>query len=224
MTILAATEWPSNAELIADCHRLGYLRDSDHVLDPTYENGTWWNQWRPEKLTACHRASDGSDFRHLPFPDGTFDAIAFDPPYVCPGGRKTSTIKDFHARYGMAEGSYDDPDFTNPAELQQIINDGLTEMHRLVIPAVRRKYEPAKPGANGVVLVKCKDYIWSGYYWPGAHYTAQHAIQLGFVIEDRFEFLSDPGPQPTVNPDGSPRRQVHARRNLSTLLVLRRMP
>lgn len=218
--VLAAAEWPTNAELIADVARLGYLRDTDHVLDPTYELGVWWQQWRPEKLTAHYRAQDGSDFRHLPHPDGAFDAVAFDPPYVCPGGRKTSTIKAMHRRYGMAEGGYEDPDFRTPDQLQAIINDGLTEMHRLVRRSQFKKMHRNAP--NGIVLVKCKDYIWSGQYFPGAHNTLAHALSLGFVLEDRFEFIGDPGPQPTVNPDGTPREQKHARRNHSTLLVLRK--
>lgn len=200
--VMAATSWPSNADLIADCHRLDYLRDSDHVLDPTYEKGNWWKKWRPEKLTTHHRAVDGSDFRNLPYPDGTFDAIAFDPPYVCPGGRKTSNIKKMHDAYGMNEGGCDDPDFRTPTELQAIIDGGLIEMRRLV----KRR---------GIVLVKCKDYIWSGRLWIGTHHTLTQAISLGFEPVDRLEHIGTPGPQ-------SQTRQVHARRNLSTLHVLRK--
>lgn len=222
MTVLAAHNWATNAELIADCHQLGYLRDTDTVLDPTYGQGTWWNVWRPAKLTAFCRAEDGSDFRHLPRCDATFDAIAYDPPYVCPGGRSTSTIGEMHDRYGMNEGGSTDPAFRTPEELQQIINDGLTEMWRLVKPAACRALTADRP--NGIVLVKCKDYIWSGRLFPGTYHTLRHAETLGFVCEDRFEHLGSPGPQPTLNPDGTPRRQVHARRNLSTLLVLRRPP
>jgi hypothetical protein len=210
---LAADRWPTNGHLIAAVAELGYLRASDSILDPTYENGTWWKQWRPPMLTTHHRAKDGTDFRDLPYSDATFDAIAFDPPYVCPGGRKTSTIQPMFDRYGMNEGGSADPEFRTPAELQEIINDGLTEMYRLVRPAQRRSLHPEGP--NGVVLVKCKDYIWSGQYWPGAHLTLAHALNVGFVIEDRFEHVGTPGPQ-------SQKRQVHARRNLSTLLVLRR--
>lgn len=212
--ILAATAWPSNAELIADIHQLGYLRDTDHTLDPTYGQGTWWKTWRPEKLTAHHRAADGSDFRHLPHPDGTFDVVAYDPPYVCPGGRATSTIADMHDRYGMNEGGCADPDFTTPDQLQQIINDGLTEMARLVQPAATRALTADRP--NGIILVKCKDYIWSGRLHEGVHHTRIHAERLGLVVEDRLEHIGRPGPQ-------SQTRQVHARRNLSTLLVLRRL-
>ena len=242
--ILAAFAWPTNAELIADCHTLGYLRDGDHVLDPTFENGVWWKAWRPEKLTTHHRAEDGSDFRSLPYPDGTFDAVAYDPPYVCPGGRKTSTIKEMHDRYGMNEGGFEDPAFSTPAELQALINEGLTEMHRLARPSQFKKLHPTAP--NGVVLVKVKDYIWSGQFFPGTHHTLVHALTLGFTIEDRFEMFGDPGPQPLTRPVcancGYRRRktdtaclkcgeeetadllidQVHARRNLSTLFVLRR--
>lgn len=206
--VIAATAWPTNAELIADVARLGYLLDTDHVLDPTYENGVWWKQWRPEKLTTHHRAVDGTDFRALPHPAATFDAVAYDPPYVCPGGRATSTVKAMHDRYGMNEGGAADPDFRTPAELQQIINDGLTEMVRVVKP-------------RGIVLVKCQNYIWSGRLWEGAELTRAHALELGCSVVDRLEHLGRPGPQPTVNRDGTPRRQVHARRAHSTLFVLR---
>lgn len=212
--IQAAQRWPTNGDLIADCHQLGYLRDDDHILDPTFGKGTWWRKWRPEKLTTCNRSQDGSDFRSLAFPDGSFDAITFDPPYVCPGGRKTSTIHAMLDRYGMNEGGSADPDFRTPAELQAIINAGLTEMFRLVRPAQRHGLHPT--GANGVVLVKCKDYIWSGQFWPGTHHTLNYALHLGFRLEDRLEHIGDPGPQ-------SQKRQCHARRNLSTLFVLRKM-
>lgn len=218
--VCAVTMWPTNAELILACHRMGYLLDTDHVLDPTYENGVWWKLWRPERLTTHHRAVDGSDFRQLDYPAGTFDAIAYDPPYVCPGGRKTSTIKATHARYGQDEQvsllePVADPMFRNPAELQTIINDGLTEMLRLVKPRATKK-------RGGIVLVKCMNYVWSGELWPGAEKTLRHAEGLGFDLVARMEKVKlSLGPQPTVNPDGSPRPQKSPRGNTSTLFVLR---
>lgn len=193
--VLAAHNWTTNGHLIADCHRLGYLRDDDHILDPTYEKGTWWKVWRPEKLTWHNRDLDGTDFRALPYPDGAFDAIAYDPPYVCVGGRTTTGIPEMHNAYGMEDAP------RTPALLQQLINDGLTEMFRLVKP-------------NGIVLVKCQDYISSGRLWVGTHHTLTHAIALGFEPVDRMEHYGGVRPQPPG------RRQVHARRNLSTLFVL----
>jgi len=201
-----AAQATTNAPLIADVARL-YIPDNALVLDPTYGEGTWWKVYRPTNLVTKHRPSDGSDFRALPESDDTYDVTAYDPPYVCPGGRKTSTLAGFHDRYGMAEG-HADPMFSTPAELQAIINDGLTEMVRITKP-------------RGLILVKCQDYIWSGKLWVGTHHTLTHAIDLGCELVDRFEMITSPRPQPTTNRDGSERRQVHARRNLSTLFVLR---
>lgn len=194
---MAATRWATNAHLIADCARLGYLRAEWITLDPTYGSGTWWKQWRPDLLTVHNRDLDGSDFRSLPcWDDNTFDAIAYDPPYVSKGGRATSGIKEMDRRYGQEDAP------ATPALLQDLINDGLTEMARIVKP-------------KGIVLVKCQDYISSGKLWIGTHHTLCHALDLGFTVIDRMEMVTSPRPQP---PD---RRQVHARRNLSTLLVFR---
>lgn len=66
---------------------------------------------------------------------------------------------------------------------------------------------------RGLVLVKCQDYITSGRLWPGTHHTTTRGLELGLRLVDRLEYLTSPRPQP------SGRRQVHARRNLSTLLV-----
>ena len=68
----------------------------------------------------------------------------------------------------------------------------------------------------GLILVKVQDYISSGKFFPGTHYTLTQALNLGCEIVDRFERTQ---PHPRPQPPG--RRQVHARRNLSTLFVLR---
>lgn len=82
----------NNAELIADLAELGYL--SGRVLDPTYGLGRFWNQHRPDDLTAVdidpRRGVIRADFRSLPFSDNTFNACTFDPPYKLNG---TSTCK-----------------------------------------------------------------------------------------------------------------------------------
>ena len=49
--VLAAGDWPSNADLIADVARL-YIRDDDRVMDVTYGRGTWWQRFRPPGLVA----------------------------------------------------------------------------------------------------------------------------------------------------------------------------
>lgn len=201
--VRAATRWRSNAHLVEDLVRLGYLHSDWDVLDPTFGSGNWWKRWRPENLTTHVRSEDGSDFRALPYRDGAFDCAAYDPPYVAIGGRETSTIKKMHGAYGMA-----DPEFRTPAELQEIIDAGLTEMARVVRPSGRNGT------GGGYILCKCKDYITGGKLWDGTGRTVSHALSLGLDYVDRLEHLGNPGPQ-------SQTRQVHARRNLSTLLVFR---
>jgi tRNA G10 N-methylase Trm11 len=195
--VLAAYDWPSNAELIADVARLGYIKDDDRVLDPTYGAGTWWKKFCPTNLVAHNRNLDKSDFRNLPYPDGSFDVIAFDPPYVAVGGRTTTGIADMHDRYGLTDAP------TSPAGVQALIEAGLNEMNRLVKP-------------KGYILVKCQDYISSGQFWNGTYLVQQHAYFISLRLVDRFEHISGIRPQPPG------RRQVHARRNLSTLFVFQK--
>jgi hypothetical protein len=203
--VLAASSWKSNAEMILDCVRLQYLKDSDSVLDPTYGKGIWWKLWTPARLTRHDKFKlDGVDYRSLPHGEGEFDAVAFDPPYVCPGGRESSGIPDFFDQYGM------DGEAKTPGEQQAINNLGLAECYRVV-----------KPG--GYVLTKCADYVWSGKLVLGTHETLVHALSLGFKVQDRMEHVGHPRPQPQrTRKDGQAVRQHHARRNLSTLFVLQR--
>jgi hypothetical protein len=201
--VLAANRWPSNAELIADCAQLGYLRPDWLTLDPTYGRGIWWKRWRPNVLVFHNRDKDGVDYRDLPHADSTFDAIAFDPSYVSVGGRATTTTPEFHDRFGMNTAA------STPAGVQADINDGLDEMVRVL-------------KSRGSLLVKCMDYVSSGQLWPGTHYTLTHALSLGCDLVDRMEHIGKPRQQPTrTRKDGTPVVQCHSRRNLSTMFVLR---
>lgn len=238
--ILAAAKFKSNADLIEKVAELRYLRKQDFTLDPTFGQGNWWKLWRPESLITHTRRTDGSDFRGLPYPDNHFTAIAYDPPYVCPGGIKTSTLKGMHDNYGMNESDGDGDEeeeerlFRTPEELQQMINDGLTEMMRLVKPSTRRTMTDDRP--NGIVLAKCQNYIWSGRLWLGAHHTLAHALELGFWVEDIFTHVGNVRAQPARTHkhaackgagcgdciDGRlPSVAAHARQNASLLYVLR---
>lgn len=65
-------------------------------------------------------------------------------------------------------------------------------------------------------------------YVTGArvHWFTKLALDVlddaGFDLVDEFILAGKPGPQPKTNPDGSPRRQVHARRAHSVLMIARR--
>lgn len=235
--VKAAQEWASNAALIADCAALGYLRREWKTLDPTYGEGNWWKAWRPAELEENvwdPKNESGWDFREIPWEPESFDAVVFDPPYVAPGGRETSSIKSFHEKYGMGETP------PTPALLHLYNLAGLAECHRVLRPARRRN------GPEGMCLVKCQDYIWSGTFQPATFWMMEAAATLGFEVIDRLEHIGDLRAQPlmqsrcdqcdakflkgreTCAKCGAtgrkmvPIRQVHARRNLSTMLVLRR--
>ena len=160
------------------------------VLDPTWGSGTWWNIWRPDTLVAHDLYTlDGVDFRRLPHPDGLFNAVAFDPPYKL-NGRSTEQVD---RRYGVAGP------FTRWQDRHALIRDGLTECARVLAP-------------GGHLLLKCQDQVCSGRVrWQTDEFTS-HAAALGLAKVDRLDFLKSPRPQAAT-------RQVHARRNHSTLLI-----
>jgi hypothetical protein len=173
------------------------------VLDMTYGRGLWW-KWtipptRDMRFVANDIKDDGYDYRHMPYNNEWFDVVAFDPDYVAPGGRKTSTITEFNDRYGLKD-QYESPD-----KLQDSINVGIMEVARLLRP-------------QGIALVKCMNYISSGKLWLGEYHTIDEALAQGLVVEDIFVHISGTGPQPE-RPNS---RQQHARSNSSRLIVFRK--
>lgn len=206
---MAFQPWRTNAQLIEECVRLGYLRPELSTLDPTYGSGRWWKNWHPANLTACDLRCPAKhwpawvdfvcrDFTQLPWVKGLFDRAVFDPPYVSIGGRKPSGMTGMHDSYGQMDAA------RTPEDLQLLINTGLTEVLRVVKP-------------RGFVLVKCQDYVSGGHLWSGVYETQAHARSLGAELHDRLEHWTyTPRPQPPGRP------QRHARGNLSVLLVLRK--
>lgn len=196
--IYAASFWKNNAELIDDLAKLGYLKKDKKTLDPTYGRGKWWTKWKPEDFTYHDKAIDGVDFRDLPYDDYSFDQICFDPPYVCVGGRSSSSesMSEMYQNYGLLEAP------RSPQAVQNLINDGLSECFRVL-------------NKGGFLFVKCQDYISGGKFWPGTYWTTNHALSLGLTIKDRIEHLSYGRPQPH-------KTQKSLRRNLSTMLVFKK--
>lgn len=192
--ILAAAKRSTNAELIAECRQLGYLRDDARVLDPTFGLGTFWRDWRPADLVACDLNPAKSplgvsvDFTALPWEDEAFDAVVFDPPYKL-SGTATASVDD---RYGV-DG------YMPIADRHQLILVGLAECIRVL-------------RVGGRLLVKVQDQVASGRVWWQTDMVTRAAEEQGCRKVDALLFLGG-----RSQPKG--RRQVHARRNYSTLLV-----
>lgn len=186
--ILAVQAWPTNAHLIADCAQLAYL--NGRVIDITYGKGNWWTIHRPDNLVTHDLKTDGIDFRHLPHPDQSFDAVAFDPPYKL-NGTPTDKVDE---PYGV--------DVVDTRDgRHQLIREGITEAARILAPA-------------GHLLLKCQDQVNGGKVRWQTHLFTAHAQTLGLELIDSLLLLA-------YRPQPSDRRQVHARRNYSTLLIFK---
>lgn len=191
--VLATQAWPTNAELIADVAKLGYLDGT--VLDATYGEGNFWTVFRPEQL-ATNDAFKPADTHYsyldlFAFPKQWFDTVVFDPPYKLSG---TPSLGEFDNRYGIAE-------YMPMQERLADIRMGARECFR-----VARKY----------LLVKCQDQVCAGKIRWQTNMVIDAIEGVGGELVDRFDFIYTPRPQPNG------RRQVHASRNTSTLLVFQK--
>jgi hypothetical protein len=141
----------NNAQAIADCVTLGYLRDSDVVLDATYGKGRFWNLWKPATLLANDIqgypvATYSNDFRHLPLDwHEQFDVTVFDPDY-----KLTGNSKDHQTGSGTLNADYGlDRDYKPVASLLEEHRAGFTECARVTKP-------------KGIVLFKTMAQVVSG--------------------------------------------------------------
>lgn len=135
--IIGSVMFGNNADII---NAIGPLYLTGNVCDLTYGNGGWWTRYRPDTL-VCHdidtTKGDGVDFRRLPEPDDTYDAVTFDPPYINQGGTKDVRGADFRDRYGLQTSR-------SQSSLWRLITAGLIEAARVTRP-------------GGHVIVKCMD-------------------------------------------------------------------
>ena len=170
--IYAAQKWPTNAHMIKDAARLGYLRKDWLTYDPTYGLGNFWTEWRPTKLIYDDKYTlDGADFRQIPFNGDTFDAVVFDPPYKLNG-----TPSPEEKRYGVEVP-------TRWQDRMTLIRDGVAECARVT----KRK---------GFLLVKCMDQVVSGKVVWQTDEVTRWAKLAGMTKVDRLDLLTNPRPQP----------------------------
>lgn len=194
--VMSIGKWSSNAELILDCKRLGYLRNEWRTLDPTYGYGTFWKLWSPDSLVASDLDENKSplgksiDFTDLPWDDRYFDAVVFDGPYKL-NGTPTDNADE---RYGVHV-------VKTWQERMELLRAGIGECARVL--------------GDGYLLVKCQDQVSSGKVrWQTIEFT-KCAESHGLGLVDRFDFMS-------YRPQSTQRRQIHARHNASQLLVFKR--
>lgn len=201
--ILATAAWKTNAELLAHAVvPLGYLRREWITLDPTHNTGKFWTLWRPQTLLR-----------------GDLDP-AYSPDF--PGGldaTRTGLLND-SVDVTVLDGPYrlnGTPDM--PFDPSYGIDQKVPWQERIAI--IERMITEAARISTQYVLVKAQAQVCSGKVRWQDRIFADHAESVGLELVDRFDMCPPHRKQPTHNSDGSERRQVHARRNNSTLLVFK---
>ena len=221
--VLAMGRYPSNAGLVQAIATLGFIRETDLVLDATHgDEGVFWKEWRPARLvpldlkaTAVPRGGVQGSFTALPFPDEAFDVGVLDGPYKLNGTPDPQVDR----RYGVDvlstwRGRHD------------LIVAGIMEVARV---------------SKRALLVKCQDQVSSGHVRFQRREFTEAAEKAGFHLVQEMH-IEGGRPQPTgfwkcphkdhrglekaVCTEGVwvERRQVHARHNFSTMLILERGP
>lgn len=184
-----------NAQLMVDCRELGYLSDEDLILDPTWGKGRFWTKWHPKGLI-------GTDLNPKKSPAGLpidFTALPyadrlFDAVVFDPPYKLNGTPSE-----GMDEDyGVDEP--TRWQDRMALCIAGIEECARV---------------SSDRLLVKCMDQVCSGRVRWQTTIFAEAGSEHGFRLVDELHVRS-------YREQPSKRRQVHARRNLSTLLVMRR--
>lgn len=195
--VLSTFNWPTNADMIADVAKLGYLDGT--ILDLTYGEGNFWTKFKPNdgrqrgprllyKNDLYKQVGFAYDYTNMPFGDNYFDNTVLDPDYKMTGTPSTPKM-----------------DFAYGTDRPMRYQDRLTNIEMGAREALRI--------CSRYALIKCQDQIVSG------NLCLQTLAVIRAVNQDPFDwfnFLQDPRPQPKG------RRQVHARRNYSTLLVFKK--
>lgn len=189
----------TNADLILDAHRLKYLRNDDVIFDATYGRGVMWQRWRPLRgaLIANDLWTEAAcglhhDFRWLV----GCPTENFDAVVFDPPYKLNGTpaMGGMDERYGVAS-------YTRWQDRYALIEDGLVECARV---------------CKRHLLVKCMDQVVSGKVrWQTIDFTNHVHAYTGMRLVDQLHL-------PGMREQPAGRRQVHARRNYSTLLVFAR--
>jgi hypothetical protein len=184
----------TNGQLVADCARLGYLPEP--VVDPTYGLSGMWSRHRPRSLFAFDadpsRGQAVADLGNLPLADNSAGSLLLDPPYRLGGTPTTNHDGGMDDRYGIDR-------YRTPDDVAELYRRGITEAARVVRP-------------GGYVLVKCQDQICGGRLRLQTAEVIAFAQSIDLEVVDVLHLVGG-RPQPPG------RRQVHARRNYSTMVV-----
>ena len=182
-----------------------YVAPGSTVADVTYGRGVFWKRV-PEgtyRLLATD-LKNGVDCRNLPYGDASIDCVVFDPPYMhTPGGTA-------HVNHQNYENYYRNNSSGNGSEKKY--HEAVLDLY---FKAAEEAYRVLRN--EGIYIVKCGDEVCANQQRLTHVELINELTQKGFMIEDLFVLLRNnrPGVSRLI-------RQVHARKNHSYFLVLRK--
>lgn len=192
----------NNDEVFPEILKL-YVPPGSKVADITFGQGVFWKQ--VEQGAYKVRPSDmrmGIDCRALPYENGSFDCVVFDPPYMhTPGGTAHQNHQNFELYY-----------VNNGAQSEKKYHEAVLDLY---FRGCAEAYRVLRPG--GVLIVKCQDEVCANKQRLTHVEIINELSDTGFVVEDLFVLLrrNRPGVSRML-------KQVHARKNHSYFLVFRK--
>jgi SAM-dependent methyltransferase len=198
-----ASVWSGDdAELLERMLSFYPRRPPELILDATINAGRFWRGSRRTvvglDIDASHRPAVVGDNNAMPFADGCFDVVVYDPPHVPNQGKDQR--KDFSTRFGLV--------------LKANAQRGYNLSH-LYPPFLTEAFRVLKP--EGILFCKIADYV-HGHRFQWAHVEVlTAAVARGFTACDSIVKIRE-------GPIISPRWKTahHARRQHCYWLVFRK--
>jgi hypothetical protein len=186
-----------------------HVEDGAVIADVTYGKGVFWKSVDLSRYTL--NATDlktGTDFRDLPYEDGSIDVLVLDPPYM-EGLFRTSTDNLAGAgSHAAFRENYSDSSVTD-------YKDGGPKYHDKVLELYFQAGVEAKRVLrnHGLFIVKCQDEV-SANRQRLTHVELINEWETDFYCKDLFVVTrtNKPGVSRLI-------KQEHARKNHSYFLV-----
>jgi SAM-dependent methyltransferase len=192
----------SDAELLEKMLGFYPRRRPRRILDATVNSGRFWRGSKRKvvglDIDPKFKPDVVGDNRDMPFKDGSFDVIVYDPPHVPNQGKDNQ--KDFNRRFGLV--------IKSPA------SHGYNFNH-LYPPFVAEAHRVLKP--EGILFCKIADYV-HGHRFQWAHIELVRAAEeVGFTACDCIVKVRK---GPIVSPRW--KKAHHSRRQHCFWIVLRK--
>jgi len=172
------------------------------ILDATVNAARFWIGSRRKfvglDIDAAHRPDVVGDNTRLPFKDGCFDVVVYDPPHIPNQGKDRE--KDFNTRFGLIVKSSPEQGYN---------------LSHLYPPFIGEAYRVLR--SEGILFCKIADYV-HGHRFQWAHVEVVNtAVTAGFTACDCIIKVRK---GPIVDPRW--KKAYHARRQHCYWLVFRK--